>query len=231
MPPSGFLAPGAGCTLTVDFTPKHERDVSASLQFLTPTGPLWLPIRCLARRALPALQVPADGVVEVGARGGGVMIAAGAERTVVITNAGALDVAYEIKVEGPLSATAEVSDGDSGGGGGGVDQEQLQQVEAERGTGSSPPSPLPQASVQQQACISVAGFKVHGMRGVVPGYGHTTFRVDFAPLVPGAVEVPLAVRFTAPAVKTLVIPTARMHLGGVGRELPVSAEKEVIDFK
>ena len=70
--------------------------MSATIQLLTPTGRLCLPVRALARRALPTLSP--EGVVEVGARGGGVMVAARAERVVTITNAGALDVAYDIKV-------------------------------------------------------------------------------------------------------------------------------------
>jgi hypothetical protein len=75
-----------------------EADVTATLQLLTPTGRLLLPVRLLARRALPTLSP--DGVVEVGARGGGVMVAARAERTITISNAGALDVTYDIKVGG-----------------------------------------------------------------------------------------------------------------------------------
>lgn len=75
--------------------------MSASIQLLTPTGRLLLPVRIMARRALPSLD-PADGVVEVGSRGGGVMVAARAERVVTIKNAGALDVAYDIRVREAL---------------------------------------------------------------------------------------------------------------------------------
>jgi hypothetical protein len=45
------------------------------------------------------------------------------------------------------------------------------------------------------------------------------------------VEVPLSVRFAAPANRALAVPAARLVLAGVGRELPVSTEHDVIDFK
>jgi hypothetical protein len=43
--------------------------------------------------------------------------------------------------------------------------------------------------------------------------------------------VPLTIRYMAPANKALDIPAARLVLTAVGRELPVSAERSVIDFK
>ena len=73
--------------------------MTATVQLLTPAGPFAVPVRCHARRALPTLaDVPDNGKLELGARGGGVMLAATAERRVTLTNGGALDVAYEIKV-------------------------------------------------------------------------------------------------------------------------------------
>lgn len=167
LPPPGFIAPGAGCTLTISLTPKvgdshwrqplvcvqdrcsfvscwnllhaaastkrsrlllwfvpkgmrtltlhsptithtlntHtlrtaqvEQDIATSLTLLTPTGPLLLPLTALARRATPCVHAGAGGVVELGARGGGVMVAASAERSVALSNGGALEVAYDIKV-------------------------------------------------------------------------------------------------------------------------------------
>lgn len=85
-----------------------ERDLAGALKLLTPMGPLALPVRALARRALPAVAGMTEGgsVLEVGGRGGGVMVAASAERLVTITNAGALDVAYDIQarhLQGPVA--------------------------------------------------------------------------------------------------------------------------------
>ena len=42
--------------------------------------------------------------------------------------------------------------------------------------------------------------------------------------------MPLTIRYMAPANKALDIPAARLVLTAVGRELPVSAERSVIDF-
>jgi hypothetical protein len=266
LPPAGFLAPGAGCTLTLELTPKIEKDAAASLQLLTPTGVLFLPIRCLARRILPSIS-PSGGVVEVGARGGGVMVAARAQQVVTLTNDGALELAYDIKVgwcglawlsfglllsglvwwatlpcahlhpakqvEGPLAATAEVINDDEAAGWAGGD-ESLDRSISNRITTVQQQE---EGEEQQRAAaavtsVSVAGFTIHRAKGVLPGYGQTTFKVEFAPLVPGRVDVPLAIHFTAPAVKHLLaVPTARLVLAAVGRELPVSAEKDVIDFK
>lgn len=38
-------------------------------------------------------------------------------------------------------------------------------------------------------------------------------------------------RFSAPAQRELVVPGGKLLLTGVGRELPVSAERDIIDFK
>ena len=38
-------------------------------------------------------------------------------------------------------------------------------------------------------------------------------------------------RFTAPASRSLAVPGERLLLAGTGHELPVSAERDVIDFK
>lgn len=88
-----------------------EQDLSTTLQLLTPAGVLRLPLRALVRRALPTLHAP-GGVVEVGGRGGGVMVAARAGRSVMLANSGALDVAYEIKARasGPRAGTGRAGD-------------------------------------------------------------------------------------------------------------------------
>ena len=205
LPPPGFLAPGAGCVLDVRLlaaptaAAAAEADISAALSLLTPTGVLTLPVRALARRALPAVHASAGGVVELGAKGGGVMVAARAERAVALSNGGALAVAYEVAVEGPLAATAEVAacgnggggsnDGakgdDDGAGGGDADDDGggggKADVAGKRGAASSADG----AAAATTSTIRVANFTLMGARGVVPGYGRASFLVEFAPHVPG----------------------------------------------
>jgi hypothetical protein len=296
MPPPGFVAPGGCCVLSLSLTPREEGDAAGAVRLLTPLGTLALPVRCAARRALPALDAP-GGVLEVGPRGaGGMMVAARAERSVRITNGGALAVEYEIKVgaadllgcmaawggfkaglcavvgawcqsrilaaeaalrwaraglpplrlaphhslrplrpnpqkvEGPLAASAEtVHDAGDCPGDSGAD-----------GSWPSSPPPDPRSSAEggrgaaaasRGGTISVAGFAVRAARGVVPGYGEAAFSVEFAPLVPGRVEVPLSVAFCACENRALPVPGAALLLTAVGRDLPVSAEREVLDFR
>lgn len=73
-----------------------DGDLSASIPLLAETGPLSLPLRCLARRALPSVN-PAP-IVSLDGRAGGVMLAATAHKAVTISNAGALTILYDIKV-------------------------------------------------------------------------------------------------------------------------------------
>lgn len=163
-----------------------EQDLSTTLVLLTPEGLMRLPLRALARRALPTVHAP-GGVVEVGARGGGVMVAARAERSVTLTNAGALDVTYEIRVAGQLAATAEEVDeaeeaapaaGGGNGEGGGSDDVAAAPAGDDTAGGAG--------STTGVGAIRVAGFTLRGARGVIPGYGQAAFAVEFAPLVPGA---------------------------------------------
>jgi hypothetical protein len=76
---------------------QEERDAACELRLLTPSGTLRLPVRAAARRALPAVGLEGE-TFDVGGRGGGVMVAARAGRTVAITNSGALDVEYAFRV-------------------------------------------------------------------------------------------------------------------------------------
>jgi hypothetical protein len=71
--------------------------MACAMQLLTPTGTLRLPVRCTARRALPVVALDGE-LLEVGGRSGGVMVAAREKTTVAVTNEGALDVEYSIKV-------------------------------------------------------------------------------------------------------------------------------------
>jgi hypothetical protein len=82
--------------LQITFTPTVEEDLSANIPLLAETGPLVLRVNCFPRKALP--QVCPSPVVTLNGRAGGVMLAATSSRKVVISNAGALDMQYDIKV-------------------------------------------------------------------------------------------------------------------------------------
>jgi hypothetical protein len=73
-----------------------EADLSAAIPLLAETGPLTVQLSCLARQELPAVD-PCP-VVCLNGRAGGVMLAATGRRTITISNAGALAVAYDVKV-------------------------------------------------------------------------------------------------------------------------------------
>ncbi|WIA22675.1 hypothetical protein OEZ85_001086 [Tetradesmus obliquus] len=214
MPPSGCLAPGAAATLKVMFTPKAEADLSASIPLLAETGPLEVQLSCLARRALPSVQ-PCP-VVCLNGRAGGVMLAATSSRSITISNAGALAVAYDVKVTGALAATSEYEEPD-------------------------PPMPPPNATaedmaeLQAKACaatsLAVAGLRVQGIKGTVKGYSSIALPVEFTPRVAGDVEVPLLVRFAAPENRSLQLQPVQLSLTATGRELPVSTLTPLVDFK
>jgi hypothetical protein len=87
------------------------------------------------------------------------------------------------QVEGPLAATAEVSD--SGRTAGEPDAGSVSSL----GGSPAPPEGHPDGAASagaRGARIRVAGFTLSGARGIVPGYGRTEFAVQFAPIVPGA---------------------------------------------
>lgn len=73
-----------------------DGDLSATIPLLAETGPLSLPLRCLARRAVPSVE-PCP-LVCLDGRAGGIMLAATGHKTATISNAGALAVMYDIKV-------------------------------------------------------------------------------------------------------------------------------------
>jgi hypothetical protein len=119
------------------------------------------------------------------------------------------------------------------------------------GSGPGAAAPPAACSARHAPAVRVAGFTVRPSRGVVPAHGRAIVRVEFAPRVAGPVEVPLAVVFTpaastagaaarppsgaAPAAaeggEAAAPPPAKLVLRAVARELPVSAEREVVDFK
>jgi hypothetical protein len=84
------------CHLLPTLLQQAEADLSASIPLLAETGPLAVQLSCLARRALPS--VDPSPVVNLNGRAGGVMLAATGRRSITISNAGALAVAYDVKV-------------------------------------------------------------------------------------------------------------------------------------
>lgn len=79
------------------------------------------------------------------------------------------------QVEGPLAATAEVT------------EERAPPPAAAAGDaeGASNPRASEGGGGGGSVVIRVAGFTLRGARGVIPGYGRAAFDVEFAPLVPG----------------------------------------------
>lgn len=76
-----------------------DEPLSASIPLLSETGPLSLPFAALARQAAPSIApgpcVSCDGTA------GGVMLGAASSTAVTITNAGVLDVVYDVRVRVP----------------------------------------------------------------------------------------------------------------------------------
>lgn len=83
---------------------KAEEDLASSIRLLAESGPLGVPLSCLARRALPSVA-PAP-LVCLDGRAGGVMLAATARSCLRISNAGALAVDYTVQVRGACRAAA-----------------------------------------------------------------------------------------------------------------------------
>lgn len=169
MPPSGALAPGTCATLRATFRPRADEPLEATIQLLAESGPVTLPFKALARRALPRIEpcprISLDG------RAGGVMLGASVSTPVTISNDGVLDVMYDIRAIGPLAAAADV-------------------VEAA-------PAPVPADASEQDAAalqdaawagcsVSVGGLRIVGSRGRVRGYSSHSFSVEFTPTVRGA---------------------------------------------
>lgn len=73
-----------------------DGDLAANIPLLAETGPLSLPLKCLARRAAPSVD-PCPMICLDG-KAGGIMLAATGHKTVTINNAGPLAVMYDVKV-------------------------------------------------------------------------------------------------------------------------------------
>ncbi len=80
---------------TVDMTLQVDADFITSIPLLSNTGPFSLPVHCLCRKAV--LSISPHPAVEVGGTGG-VLVADRATHVVTISNDGALEVLYDIKV-------------------------------------------------------------------------------------------------------------------------------------
>jgi hypothetical protein len=86
-----------GMAAVFPLLPQVEADLSAAIPLLAETGPLTVQLSCLARRALPSVDPWPE--VCLNGRAGGVMLAATGRRSITISNAGALAVAYDVKVQ------------------------------------------------------------------------------------------------------------------------------------
>eukprot|EP00775_Hariotina_reticulata_P005135 gene5135-5375_t len=253
MPPSGWLAPGASAALKITFTPKVEEDLSASIPLLAETGPLALKVHCLPRNALP--HISPSPIVSLNSRAGGVMLAATSSRKVVISNAGSLDIQYDVKQHGidlaGFQLIAWLEQQQSYWAGFNQLRRKLCAAARVQVTGplatttdyEEPQPPVPPANaspgdtleLDAQVCaatsLSVAGFKVLGIRGRVKGHGNITLTVTFTPSTAGDIQVPLLVHFAAPENKALAISPIVLTLTATGRELPVSTLTPLVDFK
>eukprot|EP00879_Flechtneria_rotunda_P024114 GHRR01025558.1.p1 GENE.GHRR01025558.1~~GHRR01025558.1.p1 ORF type:complete len:485 (+),score=178.00 GHRR01025558.1:669-2123(+) len=221
LPPSGSLAPGAAAAMAVTFIPQANEDLTAGIRLLAETGPLTLPLRCLARTALPTLGP--SPLVSLDGRAGGVMIADTAHATVTLCNRGALGVVYDIKVTGLLASTTEYDE----------PSQHLRMIAIDPHAADAPDAATDSGSRKgaNAASLAVAGFRVQSIKGQVSGYGSCTIEVSFTPRVPGVVEVPLVVSYTAPENKALSIPQANLTLQATGKDLPVSTTTPLVDFR
>ena len=62
----GRMSAGVSCPIEVCFSPQVNQDIFTDIKFLTETGPVAVPVRCLIRRCAPKVQVTEinfDGVI------------------------------------------------------------------------------------------------------------------------------------------------------------------------
>ncbi|GAX76218.1 hypothetical protein CEUSTIGMA_g3662.t1 [Chlamydomonas eustigma] len=92
----GYLATGVSADLTVKFTPKANEDIETHIEMLADTGPFFIPVRCLTKKASMSVSTPSLDF------GPGVTLGESLSKTFTLSNDGALDVEYTImeNVEG-----------------------------------------------------------------------------------------------------------------------------------
>jgi hypothetical protein len=86
----GYIATGVSGELTVTFTPKCNEDIETRIEMLADTGPFFIPIKCLTKKAELKLSSAHLNF------GHGVTLGESAQKTFTITNSGALGVEFSL---------------------------------------------------------------------------------------------------------------------------------------
>lgn len=108
----GYIATGVSGELTVSFTPKQNEDIESKIELLADTGPFFIPIRCLTKKADLKLS---SSRLEFGH---GVTLGESAQKTFTITNHGAMGVDFSLSsmaMDGSLQAFPSMGRSQAGG--------------------------------------------------------------------------------------------------------------------
>ncbi|KAH8851167.1 Cilia- and flagella-associated protein [Schistosoma japonicum] len=96
--PPGMLSPGMNCGLKIKFTPKMNKNLTGEIEFLSPTGPFFIPFKATVKKCEFSIDC---SVVDFGE----VIIGKTVSRSIKLTNSGAKGANFTFK------ALSEISDG------------------------------------------------------------------------------------------------------------------------